>query len=88
MDVKSVLRAFACHPRLKLILCLKKGRKRVTELISVCGLSQSAVSQHLDKLKNAGLVGYKKEGREVFYYLKEKKAAEISKELLKFVDKI
>ncbi len=68
--------------RAKLILCLAKQSKNVTEMINTCGLSQSAVSQHLSKLKQSGIVEAKKEGKEVIYTLKYKKAADISNLLL------
>jgi len=74
--------AFGNSIRAKLILCLAQKSKNVTELISTCGLSQSAVSQHLSKLKKSGVVTAKKEGKVVWYHLKYKKAAEISRLLL------
>lgn len=78
----DVYSAFGNSVRVKLILCLSRGHKNVTELISTCGLSQSAVSQHLTKLREAGIVDAKKEGKEVWYSLTYKKAAEISRLLL------
>jgi DNA-binding transcriptional ArsR family regulator len=74
--------AFGNKIRTKLVLCLAQKAKNVTELISTCGLAQSAISQHLAKLKLSGLVETKKEGKEVYYSLKYKKAAEISKLLI------
>lgn len=72
-----------CNPiRLKLIQCISKKEKTVGELISNCGLSQSAVSQHLMKLKKAGLVKDNKEGREVKYSLTNNQLSNISDLLL------
>ncbi len=76
------IKALCNENRLKLIQCLAEKNKSVTELIQSCGLAQSAVSQHLVKLKNAGFVEDTKQGREVIYSLKNKKLAEISKLLL------
>ena len=78
----DIYSAFGNKIRTKLILCLAKKPKNVTELIATCGLSQSAVSQHLNKLRQSGLVKAKKEGKEVWYSLKYKKAAEISSLLI------
>lgn len=78
----DIYSAFGNQTRTKLILCLAAKSKNVTELIQTCGLSQSAVSQHLAKLKKSGIVETKKEGKEVWYSLKFKKAADISKLLL------
>ncbi|MBP9719199.1 MAG: winged helix-turn-helix transcriptional regulator [Candidatus Levybacteria bacterium] len=84
----KVLSAFSNIVRLKLILCLSNGDKNVTQLIKNCGLSQSAVSQHLEKLRNAGLVTTKKEGKEIYYMLIYPEAITLSKDLLTFVTKI
>jgi ArsR family transcriptional regulator len=64
-------------------MCLAQKPKNVTELISTCGLSQSAISQHLSKLREAGLVATSKSGTCVTYELKYKTAAEISQLLSK-----
>ncbi len=84
----DILSSFSNETRLKLLLCLSKGEKNVTELIGNCGLSQSAVSQHLEKLRSSGLVQTKKVGKEVYYSLVHKKAAELSSELLSFKESI
>jgi len=68
-----------CNPvRLKIIQCLSESDKTVTQLIGNCSLSQSAVSQHLMKLKSAGLVKNKPEGREIIYSLSNKNLSKIS----------
>ncbi|KKT04628.1 MAG: ArsR family transcriptional regulator [candidate division WWE3 bacterium GW2011_GWE2_43_18] len=41
-------------------------------------MSQSAVSQHLAKLKKAGILDTKKEGKFVFYKLLYPRAAEVA----------
>jgi ArsR family transcriptional regulator, virulence genes transcriptional regulator len=78
----DVYSAFGNEVRTKLILCLAERSKNVTEMIRTCGLSQSAVSQHLCKLKKSGIVEAKKDGKEVWYRLKYKKAADISRLLV------
>ena len=78
----NVYSAVGNQVRTKLILCLAKMTKNVTELVQTCGLSQSAVSQHLCKLKKSGIVETKKDGKEVWYSLKYKKAAQVSRLLL------
>ncbi len=81
----AVVTALANPVRLKLLCCLSKGRKNVQELIGNCGLSQSAVSQHLMKLRNAGLVRDEKEGKYVYYSLINIKAAKLAHEIEEFV---
>lgn len=81
-SIDKIIKTLCSEVRLKLVLCIGEKEKTVNELISNCGLSQSAVSQHLLKLKEAGIVSDNKKGREVFYSLKNQKFAKVSKELL------
>ncbi len=74
--------SFANKTRLKLLMCLGQGDKNVTELIKICGLSQSAVSQHLEKLREARLIFGRKNGKEIVYKLTNTRSAEIAKNLL------
>lgn len=78
----DVYAIFKSRVRTKLILCLRERPKNVSELIATCGLAQSAVSQHLKKLKDAGLVTDTRHGKEMVYTLTHKKAARISELLL------
>lgn len=84
----TILSIFSNDVRLKLLFCLGKGEKNVTALIHNCGLSQSAVSQHLEKLRSARLVKTKKVGKEVYYTLVYPKAAQLSTELLTFRNEV
>lgn len=77
-----------CNPvRLKIIKCLSNKEKTVTQIIETCDLSQSAVSQHLSKLKKAGLVKDVKQGREVMYTVADKTLTEISNLILNLVER-
>jgi DNA-binding transcriptional ArsR family regulator len=42
----------------------------VAELTKGSGVTQGAISQHLKSLKQAGLVGERPEGRNVFYHVR------------------
>lgn len=75
----SIYSVFGNQVRNKLILCLSDRQKNVSDLISTCGLAQSAVSQHLSKLKKSGIVSSHKSGKEVYYFLRYGKAVEISR---------
>ena len=45
------------HPERLLMLCrMDEGEVSVNELVALTGLSQSGVSQHLAKLRDAGVV--------------------------------
>jgi ArsR family transcriptional regulator len=79
-----IIAAFANPIRIKLLCCLAKGRKNVQELIGTCDLAQSAVSQHLIKLKKAGLIQDEKEGKYVYYALTNPKIGILANELRKY----
>lgn len=83
MTRKEIYKAFSNEQRLKLILCLSKP-KNVTELLSHCSLTQSALSQHLKVLREAGVVKTKKEGKEVIYSVGNTKVIQIATLLLNF----
>ncbi len=84
----DVYSAIGNSVRAKILMCLAQKPKTVTELIGNCQLAQSAVSQHLTKLKHAGLVEASKEGKNVTYSLKYPQAAQISELLMKLNQEI
>ncbi len=66
------LKAVAHHARLQ-ILCGLVGRElSVGELVDLTGQSQSSVSQHLTRMKSAGILIDRRAGNVVFYSVKGK----------------
>lgn len=67
-EAVRTLKAMANQGRL-LILCylIEEGELSVGELVARVGLSQSALSQHLAKLREDGLVTTRKEAQSVYY---------------------
>jgi len=55
--------------RLRLCALLRARELRVTDLVRVTGLSQSGVSTHLGRLREAGFVRDRREGPQSFYAL-------------------
>ncbi len=78
---KDIYRAFSNRNRVKLIVCLTKA-KCVTDLLRLCDLSQSALSQHLKVLKDEGIATCERDGKSQIYSIKDKKVLEIAKHLL------
>ncbi len=76
---------FGSSVRLKLLTCLKDKSKNVSQLIKTCHLSQSAISQHLIKLKSLKLVKSQKIGKQVYYQLEKKWLGELAKKLLVYL---
>ncbi len=82
-----ILGAISNPVRLKMLCCLSNGKMQVGELVDKCGLAQSAVSQHLIKLKSAGLVKDERRGKYIYYSIENLKAAKIAKSLSEFCDR-
>lgn len=66
----EVLGLLADRTRLALLRRLGEGEADVTTLVEACGVTRTSVSQHLARLRLAGLVGTRKEGRRVVYALR------------------
>ena len=77
-EAVALLKAMANQCRL-LVLChlSTSGELSVGELADRVGLSQSALSQHLAKLREEGLVATRKEAQTVFYRLCDPRAEQI-----------
>ncbi|MBU1345961.1 MAG: metalloregulator ArsR/SmtB family transcription factor [Alphaproteobacteria bacterium] len=63
----SLLRALSNEKRLMVLCQLGDGELSVGELAPPVGLSQSALSQHLARLREEGLVDTRREGTTIFY---------------------
>src|SRR3546814_6126233 len=74
----TLFRSLSNESRL-LVLCflVEAGELAVGELTERVGLSQSARSQHLAKLREEGLVATRKESQSVFYRVCEPKAEQV-----------
>lgn len=83
----NILRVFSNITRIKIVSCLGNKEKNVTELITHCKLSQSALSQHLMKLKEDGIVTCRKIGRRVYYKVNYKELPEITKQIYYLAEK-
>jgi ArsR family transcriptional regulator len=59
----------AAPMRLKIVSLLCNGEKNVTELLAEVDTTQPNMSQHLTTLYQAGVVGRRREGVNVYYYI-------------------
>lgn len=66
-QAEALLKQLANANRLMVLCHLVSGEKTVGELAETVSLSQSALSQHLAKLREAGLVECDKRGLSVYY---------------------
>jgi ArsR family transcriptional regulator len=77
-EAVSLLKAMANRSRL-LIFCHlgESGELSVGELVDRLGLSQSALSQHLAKLRDEGLVSTRKDAQTVYYSVCDPRAGQL-----------
>ena len=68
-DTADLLALLGEPTRVRLLALLGRHELAVAELVSVLGLAQSRVSQHLGKLREAGLVRDRREGTSTHYAL-------------------
>jgi DNA-binding transcriptional ArsR family regulator len=66
-DAAALLRSLGNEQRLMILCLLIEEEFGVGALLSRMSLSQSALSQHLAVLRDAGLVQTRREGLQVFY---------------------
>ncbi len=73
----SLLKELANEHRLMVLCVLSEGELSVSALNQRIGLSQSALSQHLARLRQQGLVNTRREGQTVYYSLVESPAVDV-----------
>lgn len=67
-EVADILRALANERRL-MILCrlVEYGEATVGSLVDTVGISQSALSQHLAKMREEGIVTFRRDAQTIWY---------------------
>ena len=78
----DIIKAIGDPTRLKIIYLLEHGELCVCEIMTVLDKPQPTVSHHLNLLKNAGLLKWRKEGIWIHYKLSNPKLPESLKELI------
>ncbi|EPY01466.1 ArsR/SmtB family transcription factor [Magnetospirillum fulvum] len=72
-----LLKAMSNEHRLMILCQLLPGEKSVGELERVIGLSQSALSQHLARLRRDNLVRTRRQAQTIFYSLYGREAGAV-----------
>lgn len=72
MELVQIIRALGDENRLRIVNLLRHGHFSVGEIERVLGLSQSNVSRHLGKLRNARIIAHEKRAQWVYYHLNHK----------------
>lgn len=76
-EVADLLKVMSNGHRLIILCELNNGERSVTALEEVVGISQSALSQHLAKLREAGVVSTRREAQTIFYSLADARVARL-----------
>ena len=66
-EASEILKAMSSDTRLKIICALSEGEFPVNQLADMTEQSPSAVSQHLAKLRAAGLVESRRDAQTIYY---------------------
>lgn len=83
-DTAEMLKVLAHPVRLCIVKgLLEKGECNVTYMQSCLNAPQSTISQHLQKLKSAGIIEGKRNGLEIYYRVNNEKVVELIKILFK-----
>lgn len=82
----EVLGLLADRTRLSLLVRLGEGEADVSTLTEACGATRTSVSQHLARLRLAGLVTTRKDGRHVVYALRHGHLRRLVQEALSVAD--
>ena len=77
----ALLKAMSNQSRLMILCQLHNGERSVGELEKIIGLSQSALSQHLARLRRDHLVTTRREAQTIYYSLNGDEAVRIIKTL-------
>jgi DNA-binding transcriptional ArsR family regulator len=82
-EATSVLRVLANADRLLLLCQLSEGEKSVGELEELLDLHQPTLSQQLGVLRAEGLVDTRREGKRIYYSVRDQKVMILLKTLYK-----
>jgi ArsR family transcriptional regulator, virulence genes transcriptional regulator len=80
-EAAALLTALANQHRLAILCQLVEGERSVGALVEAVGLTQSALSQHLAKLRAAGIVATRRDAQTIYYRLASAAASRVMKTL-------
>lgn len=75
----TFLKSLGNAQRLRILCLIMEQERPVGELAEQIGLTQSAVSQHLARMRQEGLIKSRRAGQTIFYELADKNVARMIK---------
>lgn len=85
IEMADVFKLFSDSTRLRIICAILNNELCVCDLCELLKLTQSNVSHQLQLLRNSKLVKYRKEGKQVYYSLKDEHVEKIIRMALEHV---
>ena len=76
-EATRLLRSLSNEHRLMILCQLGDGEMQVSQLQALVGLSQSALSQHMAKMREEGLVAYRRESQHLHYHIENPDVAKL-----------
>lgn len=76
-EAADFLKALGHEGRLMILCYLATGEKSVSDLEQLLSARQAAVSQQLSRLRLEGLVGARRDGKNIYYSLADERARKI-----------
>ncbi len=70
-ELADLFKIFADSTRIKMLWALEESEMCVCDLAVLLGMTKSAISHQLRTLKQTNLVKFRKEGKNVYYSLKD-----------------
>lgn len=81
-DISAVLKALGNERRLSILCRLAvNGEMPVGALMTEIGLGQSALSQHLARLRAEEIVGTRRDGQAIWYYIADERIGHLLRAL-------
>ena len=80
-SVANLLKLLSNTHRLMILCRLQEGERSVGQLEDFVGLNQSALSQHLARLRHDGIVTTRRDARTIYYKIADDNTVRIIKEL-------
>ena len=70
-DLRDLFKIFGDTTRMKILYALLESEMCVCAIADLLGMTQSAISHQLRILKDANLVGNRREGKTIYYFLSD-----------------
>jgi DNA-binding transcriptional ArsR family regulator len=83
-ELVVVAKALSDKNRVRVLMLLGDGELCVCQIIEMLGLAPSTISEHMAVLHRAGLVEARKEGRWIYYRLRDAGASGSAREALRW----